>query len=245
MMEFINNAKSNVKIFIFYTFSIAIIVMLHIRNGVYIGQVRCVADGYIFTSVYWFFGIEIGILTNLIILNFFKNDFKSFRVLKQTSRWSLWVKQAIGSCVIAILASIWISICTFLASGLMSQSYINWDSVNSIYYAMNNVTCTTLDLKEVIHLFVINSSIRILIIALISLFLYWVTNSKIVSWLIIIGLGVIEISIPIIYRRISIGYENINNLHKFTNNHLLGLGLVVILLVLGIIFGKRKEFYGQ
>jgi len=223
----------------------AVIIMFHIRNGIYINQIQCVADGYIYTSVYWFFGIEIAILTNFLIFNLNKNDFNINTVLKQKSRALIWLKQVLKIGVISILASIWISICTYFASGLMTRYYINWSSVNSIYFRVNKVVCNTIDLKDVIILFLVCSSIRIFIISIISLLIYWITNNKIISWIVIVSIGVLEITIPLFYRVVSIDYQVINNSGVLLICFLYGLFLIAILTILGIPLGKRKEFYGE
>lgn len=223
--------------------SIAVIIMLHIRNGVYIGQIQCVADGYIYTSVYWFFGIEIAIVTNFIILNLNKNNFNVNIVLKQKSRASIWMKQVVSNGVISILVSSWISVCTYFASSLMSRYYINWSSVSSIYFKVNKVVCNSLDLKNVIILFVVYSSMRIFIMSIISSLTYWITNNKIMSWIVIVVIGVLEISIPLFYRVISIDYQVINDSGILIICFLYGLFLISILAILGIVFGKRREFY--
>lgn len=225
--------------------SMIIIVLLHIRTGIYLNQIKCVADGFIFSSAYWFFGVEIAILTNFTILTLNKNEFNINTVLKQKSRALLWIKQIFSNCIISILTSIWIALCTYFASGLMTVSYINWNSVNSIFFKVNKVICSTLALKDVVILFLIYSTLKIFIVSISSLLIYWLTNRRIISLIFIIILGVLENSIPIIYRVINIDYGVIGDSRILMNNFLYGLLLIVVLTILGLVLGKRKEFYGE
>lgn len=222
---------------------LAIIILFHIRSGVFTHNIQSVADAFIFVSVYWFFGIEIIILMNFILFNTIKDDLRINSILKQKSRTLLWIKQVYKISLLSIFSSIWISLCTYFFGGLMTKYFINWSNVNSIYFKINKTVCNSISLNYVITMFLLCSFVRIILILTISLLLYWVTNKKIVSWLFVVTLGFLEISVPIICKVINIDYTSINSAYRLIGGFSYGIVLILITILLGVILGKRREFY--
>ncbi len=92
-------------------------------------------------------------------------------------------------------------------------------------------------------MFLLCSFIRIVLILTISLLIYWITNKKIISWLFVVTLGFLEISVPIVCKVINIDYTAINSIYKLIIGFSYGIVLILIAIILGVILGKRKEFY--
>ncbi len=241
--EFLRNIKCNYLIIIGYMIILAIIILFHIRSGVFTHNVQSVADAFIYVSAYWFFGIEIMILANFMLFNIIKDDLRINSIIKQKSRTLLWIKQVYKISLLSIFSSIWISLCTYFFGGLMTTHFINWNNVNSIYFKINKTVCSSISLKYVITMFLLCSFIRIVLIVTISLLIYWITNKKIISWLFVVTLGFLEISVPIVCKVINIDYTAINSIYKLIIGFSYGIVLILIAIILGVILGKRKEFY--
>lgn len=222
---------------------LAVVILFHISSGVFNHNVQSVADAFISVSEYLFFGIEIIISANFMFFSIIKDDLRINSILKQKSRTLLWIKQVYKISLLSIFSSIWISICTYLFGGLMTRYFINWDSVNSIYFKVNKIVCNSISLKDVIIIFFICSFVRIVIILTISLLIYWLTNKKVISWLFVISWEFLEIPVPVIGKLINIDYTVINSTDRLITGFSYGIVLILILIIVGIILGKRREFY--
>ncbi|MEW9080570.1 hypothetical protein [Terrisporobacter glycolicus] len=125
----------------------------------------------------------------------------------------------------------------------MTRYFINWNSIDSIYFKINKTVCNSISLNYVITMFLLCSFVRIVLILTISLLIYWITNKKIISWLFVVTSGFLEISVPVICKVINIDYTAINNTYRLIVGFSYGIVLILISILLGVILGKRKEFY--
>lgn len=190
------------------------------------------------------------IIPALVILFFFliKNDFNSIFVIKQLSRKRFWLKQVYKAGLFAFFMTIYISLIAYLLGGLLSPEYINWSSKDSVFFSVNKVIAPDISILKVIITFSITYLIKVLVMCTLALLIYWLTNKKFISLIIIIALGLVEVqsfNINIFYTIININYGFWIKPFGITSGIAYGIGLMLILICLGILTAKRKEFLNE
>ncbi|MEG2935093.1 MAG: hypothetical protein RR844_01235 [Clostridium sp.] len=190
------------------------------------------------------------IIPALVILFFFltKNDFNSTFVIKQFSRKRLWLKQVYKAGLFALFMTIYITLISYLLGGLLSPEYINWSSKDSVFFSVNKVIAPDISILKVILTFSITYLIKVLVMCILALLIYWLTNKKFISLILILALTLIEaqsFNIDIFYTVININYGLWIKPFGIISGIAYGVGLMLILIGLGILTAKRKEFLNE
>jgi len=185
-----------------------------------------------------------------VILFFFliKNDFNSSFVLRQVSRERIWLKQVYKAGLFALFITLYITITTYILGGLLSPDYINWNKKSSIFFSANKVIATNISLLKVIISFFITYSIKISFMCILSLLIYWLTNKKLLSLIIVITLIFFELqsfNIYIFYNIVSIDYGRWIKPFGIISGIAYGIGLMLILIYIGMLTGRRREFLNE
>lgn len=190
------------------------------------------------------------IIPAAVILYFYliKNDFNSSFVIKQVSRKRIWLKQIYKAALFAISMTLYITLATYILGGLLSPEYINWNSKASIFFSANKTILTDVSISKVVISFILTYSIKVLVMCSLALLIYWLTNKKFISLIIIIALGLLEVqsfNINIFYTIININYGLWIKPFGIISGIAYGIGLMLILICLGILTAKRKEFLNE
>lgn len=244
--------RCNWILIIIYIIIIPILLFFNFGQSIQIytryGLEYSMADHFVSNSSATFGIFTIMPASIILFFSLIKNDFNSCIVLKQVSRKSLWLKQVYKAVLFAIFITLYITLATYLLGGLLSPEYINWNSESSIFFSSNKVVAINISILMVYISFIMTYSIKILVACILSLWIYWLTNKKLISLIIIIGLGLLEIqsiSINIFFRVININYELWVKPFGIIFGIGYGIGLSMILIYLGILTGKRKEFLNE
>ncbi|WP_430830402.1 hypothetical protein [Clostridium ihumii] len=190
------------------------------------------------------------ILPVTIIVFFFivKNDFNIFFVLQEKNRKKLWFKQIYKIVLFSVFITIYVSICTYFIGALYSTSYINWNKPNSIFNFENKGLLLKVSFLKVIIYFFLVYSIKMIVMSSLALLIYWITDKKIISLVIIMAINIFErhaIFLKIFNRVISIDYKLWANKQKIILGILYGILLIFIITLIGKHISKGKEFLNE
>jgi hypothetical protein len=180
-----------------------------------------------------------------LLLHLFKNDFYTLFVLKQKSKKLLWLKEVYKSIIFSLCSTIYLLICTYGIGGLLCTSYINWDKRRSVFFGETNIICSDIKFINVIVAFSLVSFIRILVIALLTMLIYWITNKSSIPLIVIITVGIVDYYCPIFYRLISIYYTMWVNPIKIYIGLIYGIFLIISIVYIGVLKADRKEFLNE
>ncbi len=203
------------------------------------------ADYFVDVSRTLFFGVELMIANVFLLLHLFKNDLSILFVLKQKNKKLLWLKEVYKSVLFSLFSTTYLLLCTYGIGGLLCSSYINWDKRRSIFFGETNMICSDIKFINVVMAFFIISFIRILVIALLTMLIYWITNKSSIPLIVIVTVGIFDYYCPIFYRLISIYYTMWVNPIKMAIGLIYGIFLIISITYIGTIKAERKEFLNE
>lgn len=243
------NIKSNFLWIIVYMIIVASLTFLYLRHSMKVsllgGFKFTLADYFVDVSGTLFFGIELMIVNVFLLLHLFKNDFSTMFVLKQKSKKLLWLKEVYKSILFSLFSTIYLLLCTYGVGGLLCSSYINWDRRRSIFFGETNMICSDIKFINVVMAFFIISFIRILVITLLTMLIYWITNKSSIPLIVIITVGIVDYYCPIFYRLISIYYTKWVNPINMAIGLIYGIFLMISIIYVGMFKADRKEFLNE
>ena len=157
-----------------------------------------------------FSGFVITPLLLYLLHSIFRYDFLTHFVLKRKSRADIFFAQVQRAIIISGFLTLVMVVVSCLAGMVLKIPIINWGSKNSMFYLATGQTAENLTFLEVLTVFVLVSLIRNLIICIVSLFLYWLTETELLDYILFLCITAVEVCFPdfhIFYRIWDISYD--------------------------------------
>jgi len=213
---------------------------LYSRNQGY-----CFADCFMLLSNPSFWGILIIPMSTFLIFHLLKYDNNFNFISRFRSKSCIWFQQVFKSVVISFCFTIYSMLLTLIIGSFLSDNFINWNSENSIYFSVNKTTTDKYTFLDVVLIAFLSMLIIMITINVFAVFLQWVTNNSILSWLYVIfisGLSLFGQKYCIISGRAIVGYKGMENILYSVLGMALSVILIITIIILGKVFSKRKDF---
>ncbi|WP_071396580.1 hypothetical protein [Bacillus tuaregi] len=251
--ELLYNFRDNVTILLVFIFLFPVLIFLYlmwrITNTILpYGVGASLADCFVFVTDKFFFALLIVPMSVYLLQYLNKNDFNILFILRQKSRKILWTKHMFRTFIFSSLVTTYFTICTFIIGGFFSTSYINWNSISSIYYLANNKVTDNVSILNVLVMFLIFCILLLTILNMLFQLLQWITNGYLFGWLVILSIGIWDMfqrTYAVMYGKLTIshsiwersGYMNISIMY--------GIFVGLVIFIIGIVAVKRKDFLNE
>lgn len=188
-------------------------------------------------------------VTMIYVLNYIKYDFRTTSVIHFDSRLQLWKSHNIifaKMCMVTVLASYGICIVWLLLSG---KPLFNWNKMNSYYTAVTGCTGDGATVISSVLISIIMNIFIMMIIAVLSLLLYWKTGSQVIATIVVVIIGIWDGNVNymsgkmwIYYGRVKFTYSlYVDQLHLFIRL-LIVISAFILLYLVGKKMALKKEF---
>lgn len=204
-----------------------------------------IVDGFIIVNHIYIVGFLIIPCSLIMTMIIFKNDFRQNYLIRQTRREKLWIKELLQISLINIPFILFITTSVIVINYIFTRDWINWNIEESVYFAANR-TISDISLLTVISTYIINTFLLLILMNVIFLGLYWLTNYYQISWLIYISIFIWDMvmfkEMNIIYKRLLMGYKYWQEYPSRLTDTLCFILILFALVLFLRNFFKRKEF---
>lgn len=164
-------------------------------------------------------------------------------LIRFIGRRELWISEILDSLFISILFTVIIIIGTIIFSSLLCKNLFNWNTSDSIIWYLFKTTIKNYSfLKVIIMCFIINE-LNLLSISILFQTLFWIISDKIISLITILILLFITTWFGFNIFITQIKYYIFINDFQIIN--CLPLLCTFIVLLIGLFFSSKKEFYHE
>jgi hypothetical protein len=201
------------------------------------------ADSFCNITAYDFL-IPIVIAIVSVYLNFcLKDSLVSSSIIKFKSRNAIWVKQVINIVISSLYCSLYIVLCTFIISSFSANKFINFDSVNSLFFYSTQNTVKNISFLSVLLNSFSSLFLGIFAMSILVLLIQWLTENIVISWIIMISLTMMDIvwGLSIFLKGLSMFY-----FHWIASEIVFGrvynIIFIVFILMIGYFSSGKKDF---
>lgn len=239
---------NHIKTIILYCFYIFIMQILNVLFCLNLcrhnGFKYSIADNFVMLARDDFFPISIVSVSILLLVSFFKYDFRAISIIKQKTKISMWLNQVKQVFFLSALLSILMFSFALLLSLITYDEIINFSKEASLFHFFTKST-KSLPLYMIILVCFLSSIISFITTFLVILLSKWIFNSYVIGFItviIVIWNDIVNDEFNIFFGRNSSFYYHWLNIPKMILDFLSALFIIIILIVLGIIIARKKEF---
>lgn len=250
--ETFRDIGNNLIVSLSFIFIIPIMIFVHLVRSFGIlklyGLQYCFADCFVITADVYFFALMIVPFSFFFISHILKHDFSIPFAVRQKSKKRMWMKQIYKTFLFSFLITTYVTIWNYVLGGFLTADYINWYSQDSVYYFVNKATTDQDLFFNVVLIYFLTRLIILFFIHLSAFLVEWLTNKKILSWVLIIAVGCWDIfnrQFPILYGRLSIDYKIWENPSIILVDLIYSICAILLILFAGMASAKRKEFLNE
>lgn len=260
----VNQSIFSKPIFItIYILTAFILIFLTVSSGVREANnmklTFSVADSYIKLTTFMYLMPTVIIFQSVYFVMIFIDDLRTIDIVRHNSRTEIWVKQVRKIFITSLYFTIFIIASTFVISIFFSDSLINFDKTNSLFYyyteAFSGATVSNpygITFGQIFIFSFISVYLAILIISMIVFLIKWMTNNVFIGWIIVIVIVTADIQhgFSTFRNNIQILVGNLNNFYPcFLNISNMVTRLInpiiwcVAIYIIGYTLTQRKDFY--
>lgn len=127
----------------------------------------------------------LSMIMSYLFLFFTKFDFNINAILRYKSKRILWAKQCLHIVSSSFIMAIVVVILIYVYGVLCGKQVFNWNMKDSMFYNLNHEVITGNKTYFVIFSVIIIGTLLVSIMSVLCNFIYWITNSKIISCFVI------------------------------------------------------------
>lgn len=157
-----------------------------------------------------FSGFVITPLLLYLLHSIFRYDFLAHFILRRKSKVEIFLVQVQRVFIISGFLAVVMAAASCLTGMSLNIPMINWGSKNSMFYLATGKIAENLTFLEVLTVFILVNFVRNIIICIVSLLLYWLTETELLDYILFLGVTAVEVCFPdihILYSVLDISYR--------------------------------------
>lgn len=140
-----------------------------------------VADYFIILKSPYYFYIVNVLLSIMVLSQIIKRDFTINYFVREKSNFKIFIKHCYNSVIIALIFTVYQTVCTIIISLKKTDILINFDKKRSLFHYLNGTTVENLNFIYVVLISVVFSFLAITLINIMYVCIKWLLNSDLIS----------------------------------------------------------------
>lgn len=232
-------------------FAFYILIMLLINNIYCIklvansGIVISSADVYIMFLRDDFFPISICTVSALLLLNLFKNDFRTVEIISYNSRKSIWLNQVLRVFMLSMCWGLLLIAFLFIFTVLFCREGLNFFQESSLFFFYTKRTLENINVQEVILFSYLSFISSLVTMCLLVLLFKWLCNSYVLGYIamvLIICNDTINENFRVFFDKNSIFYTQWIDKSLIARGFSTTLLIIFLEILFGIIIAQKRDF---
>lgn len=186
-------------------------------------------------------------LFSFYMFNLQKYDFAPAFIIRQKSKQQIWRKQCFYTLFTALLIAIYSALWVMALGLAVTGKAINWNDAASLYCFYTDDVSASASMLQVVGVYIGVFVLTYTAMSMLVLFLQWLTNYKLVGFLIILAIPLFdnypESRFSIYYRHCGISQYLWTSPHLILNALIYPILWIIVLYFLGYMISKRKDFF--